>query len=326
MASTTDLQLWMHWPQRDFELQLRKISGEPANMQRHGQENYQGLHKEIFMVLSGKVVSKWGLCFGPRPVGYLVVLSSSRTITSSPVTNTSVWEGTLLFAWANLSWCRKFQEFALLLIWSSHSTAPASHVSLRPRNARSQRSLLWPEAPSCRNEIFSLWDHSFKGCRMTLGTSPPPLASWWPRSSKTSLALLKGTEMLRDTESWSHYPENIPGGCASLRWPVGSPTSIQASSQSSQDALKGSKGWQGKMSVVGGIEIAQNKWKKNNCQNIYRLPDNLTRVGRINLQIVSPSLLTSPCKKINDELKRGASGRVSLGESSQEFYYKPVPH
>lgn len=67
-------------------------------MQSHGQENYQGLHKEIFMVLSGKVVSKWGLCFGPRPVGYLVVLSSSRTITSSPVTNTSVWEGTVLFA------------------------------------------------------------------------------------------------------------------------------------------------------------------------------------------------------------------------------------
>lgn len=89
--------------------------------------------------------------------------------------------------------------------------------------------------------------------------------------------------------------------------------------------MKGSKGWRGKMSIVGGTEIAQNKWKKN-FQNIYRLPDNLTGAGRINLQIVSPSLLTSSCKKINDELKRGASERVSLGESSQEFYYKPVPH
>lgn len=66
--------------------------------------------------------------------------------------------------------------------------------------------------------------------------------------------------------------------------------------------------------------------KNQPCQNIYGLLDNLTRVGRINLQIVSPSLLTSPCKKINDGLERGASDRVSLGESSQEFYYKPVPH
>lgn len=82
------------------------------------------------------------------------------------------------------------------------------------------------------------------------------------------------------------------------------------------------------MSVVGGTETAQNRWGKKNqpCQNIYGLLDNLTRAGRINLQIVSPSLLTSPCKKINDGLERGASDRVSLGESSQEFYYKPVPH
>lgn len=34
------LQLWMHWPQRDFKLQPIKISGEPTNMQGHGQRNY----------------------------------------------------------------------------------------------------------------------------------------------------------------------------------------------------------------------------------------------------------------------------------------------
>lgn len=68
------------------------------------------------------------------------------------------------------------------------------------------------------------------------------------------------------------------------------------------------------MSVVGGTEITKNKWEKNPCQNIYRLLDNLTRVGRINLQIVSPSLLTSPCKEINDGLEKGSERQSEFGE------------
>lgn len=146
--------------------------------------------KRFFMVLSGKAVSKWGLCFGPSGVFGGPQFQQNYNIMSL-VTNSSVWEGDTALCMSKLVWMQKIPGVyggnprvctsAHLGALTAHAAQLWLHTSVWGHTMPGLRRV-YCDLKLCPAEIkcfpCKITAFCLKISKVTLGTSPSPLASW----------------------------------------------------------------------------------------------------------------------------------------------------